>query len=122
MRLAFGVSALSGVAITRMLLSAFCFAALGIALGLVIADPDEISLINNFIITSMIFFCGSFFPIQNLPDIMQTVVAVLPLSIANSLLRLEVWNSQAAGKAAILAAMGLGFLLWGVRGIKQYDE
>ncbi|MGL5512552.1 MAG: ABC transporter permease, partial [Sporomusa sp.] len=120
--LAFGVPALSGAAIAGMVLSAFCFAALGIAIGLVVADPDEISLVNNFIITPMIFFCGSFFPIQNLPKIMQAIVAVLPLSYANSMLRLEVWNMQAAGHAAILAAMGCCLLLLGVRGLKQYSE
>jgi ABC-type multidrug transport system permease subunit len=120
--LAFGVPALSGIAITGLVLSAFCFAALGIALGLVIADPDEISLVNNFIITPMVFFCGSFFPIQNLPVFLQAVVSVLPLSIANSLMRQVVWNSQAAGNAAILALMGLSLLLWGARGLKKYSE
>lgn len=120
--LAFDVPGLSGIAVTGMLLSAVCFAALGIALGLVIADPDEISLVNNFIITPMIFFCGSFFPIQNLPGSMQAVVGVLPLSIANSMMRLEVWNVQAAVHASILAAMGLSLLLWSARRLEKYSE
>lgn len=119
---AFGVPALSGVAVTGMVLSAFCFAAFGIAAGLRIADPDEISLVNNFVITPMIFFCGSFFPVQNLPDMLQMLVSVLPLSIANSLIRLEFWSSAAAVKALILAAMGSGFLLWAVRSLKKYNE
>lgn len=120
--LAFGVPALSGAAVTGLCLSAFCFAAFGIAVGLMIGDADEISLVNNFIITPMIFFCGSFFPMQNLPEALRAVLAVLPLSIANNLLRLEAWTIQAAGGAAVLAAMGCGFLWWGVRGLKQYDE
>ena len=119
---AFGVPALSGVAVTGMVLSAFCFAAFGIAVGLRIADPDEISLVNNFVITPMIFFCGSFFPVQNLPDMLQMLVSALPLSIANSLIRLEFWSSAAAFKALILAAMGSGFLLWAVRSLKKYNE
>lgn len=119
---AFGVPALSGVAVTGMVLSAFCFAAFGIAAGLRIADPDEISLVNNFVITPMIFFCGSFFPVQNLPDMLQMLVSALPLSIANSLIRLEFWSSAAAFKALILAAMGSGFLLWAVRSLKKYNE
>lgn len=120
--LAFDVPALPGIAVTGMFLSAFCFAALGLAVGLSVDDPDEISLVNNFIITPMVFFCGSFFPIQNLPDILQTLLSALPLSIANHLIRLEAWSIGAAGQAAVLAAMGGGCLLWGVRGLKKYDE
>lgn len=120
--LAFAVPALSGIAVIAILLSAFFFAALGVALGLAIADPDDISLVNNFIITPMIFFCGSFFPVQNLPPALQTIVSVLPLSLANKLMRLPAWDSQAAGSTAILGLMGLGLLLWGARGLKNYSE
>lgn len=120
--LAFGVPPLSGIAVTALLLSAFCFSALGIVLGLAIADPDEISLVNNFLITPMIFFCGSFFPAQNLPASLQAVVAILPLSMANSLVRLNAWNSHAAGQAAALALLGLGLLLWGAGSLKKYSE
>lgn len=91
-------------------------------MGLAIADPDDISLVNNFIITPMIFFCGSFFPVQNLPPALQTIVSVLPLSLANKLMRLPAWDSQAAGSTAILGLMGLGLLLWGARGLKNYSE
>ncbi len=120
--LAFGVPPLSGIAMTGLLLSAFCFSALGIVLGLAIADPDEISLVNNFLITPMVFFCGSFFPVQNLPVFLQTIVALLPLSMANSLVRLTAWNGYAAVQAAALALTGLGLLLWGAWNLKKYSE
>ena len=43
-----------------ILLSAFCFGILGIAIGLWIKNPDALSSVINFIITPMTFFCGDF--------------------------------------------------------------
>ena len=75
-----------------ILLSAFCFGILGIAIGLWIKNPDALSSVINFIITPMTFFCGTFFPLYNLPDWLQIVVGILPLTLANNLLRTEVFS------------------------------
>ncbi|SDF45921.1 ABC transporter permease [Sporomusa acidovorans] len=117
----FDAPALSGIGIAGMFLTAFCFASLGMAVGLWVSDPDEISLVNNFLITPMIFFCGSFFPIKNLPVLIKSVVAVLPLSLANNLLRTEVWES-AAQHILLLSVAGIILLLGGVQMLKQYNE
>ena len=60
--LTFDAPGLSSVGMIGMVLSAFCFAALGLAIGLWVSDPDEISLVNNFIITPMTFFLRFIFP------------------------------------------------------------
>ena len=117
----FDAPALSGVGIAGMVLTAFCFASLGMTVGLWVSDPDEISLFNNFLITPMIFFCGSFFPIKNLPAMAKSVVAVLPLSLANTLLRTDTWES-AAQNIALLGMAGIVLLFGGVQILKQYNE
>lgn len=120
--LVFSVPALSLPGMLGLLLSAFSFSALGMAVGLRVTDPEEISLFNNFLITPMIFFCGSFFPIQNLPVAVKTIVAFLPLSLANSLLRTQGWGYDAALSATALLLIGL-LLLWAaVRMLENYSE
>lgn len=117
----FDAPALSVIGIAGMLLTAFCFASLGMAVGLWVSDPDEISLVNNFLITPMIFFCGSFFPIKNLPVLVKPVVSALPLSLANNLLRTEIWE-KAAQPILLLSIAGIVLLLGGVQMLKQYNE
>jgi ABC-type multidrug transport system permease subunit len=120
--LLFDAPGLSGIGIAGMFLTAFCFAAMGMAVGLWVSDPDEISLVNNFLITPMIFFCGSFFPVKNLPPLITSIVSILPLSLANALLRMDAWGLQAVQHALLLAAAGTVLLIGGVRMLRQYNE
>jgi ABC-type multidrug transport system permease subunit len=120
--LLFDAPGLSGIGIAGMFLTAFCFAAMGMAVGLWVSDPDEISLVNNFLITPMIFFCGSFFPVKNLPPLITSIVSILPLSLANALLRMDTWGLQAVQHALLLAAAGTVLLIGGVRMLRQYNE
>jgi ABC-type multidrug transport system permease subunit len=118
----FDVPGLSVIALCGMLLSAFFFAALGLVVGLWVADPDELSLVNNFMMMPMIFFGGSFFPVQNLPVMVREVVAVLPLSLVNGLLRLTAWDGAAVIKVLILGAFGCLMLLLATRKLFVYNE
>ncbi|MDU4960321.1 MAG: ABC transporter permease [Sporomusaceae bacterium] len=120
--LLFDAPPLAATGIAGMALAAFCFAAMGMAVGLWVSDPDEISLVNNFLITPMIFFCGSFFPLKNLPPAVAGVVGVLPLSLANSLVRTEVWNAAAVQNALLLGAAGLLLLTGAVSMLRRYNE
>lgn len=88
----FDVPMLSFAGLLGIFLSAICFGVLGIAIGLWIKNPDALSSVINFIITPMTFFCGSFFPLHNLPLWLQKIVGVLPLTLANNLLRAETFN------------------------------
>lgn len=83
----FDVPMLSIAGLVGIFLSSICFGVLGIAIGLWIKNPDALSSVINFIITPMTFFCGTFFPLHNLPLWLQKVVGILPLTLANNLLR-----------------------------------
>lgn len=118
----FSVPLLSAAAVIAMVLSAFFFAALGLVVGLWVNDPDELSLVNNFIMTPMIFFGGSFFPVEHLPVLVREVVMVLPLSLVNSLLRLTVWNETVILKMLLLSAFAGLMLLLATRRLSAYNE
>lgn len=118
----FSVPLLSAAAVLAMVLAAFFFAALGLVVGLWVNDPDELSLVNNFIMTPMIFFGGSFFPVEHLPVLVRDVVTVLPLSLVNSLLRVTVWNEAAILKMLLLSGFACLILLLATRRLSAYNE
>lgn len=118
----FAVPPLSVAALGAMVLSAFFFAALGLVVGLWVSDPDELSLVNNFIMTPMIFFGGSFFPVEQLPVFVRDVVAVLPLSLVNGLLRQNVWDEMAILKVLLLSVFVFVMLLLATNRLNAYNE
>ena len=105
-----------------ILLSAFCFGILGIAIGLWIKNPDALSSVINFIITPMTFFCGTFFPLYNLPDWLQIVVGILPLTLANNLLRTEVFSMYSLLDMIYLIIITLILLVISRHQLKNYNE
>jgi ABC-type polysaccharide/polyol phosphate export permease len=120
--LIFAVPGLNGAALCGVILAAFFFAALGLVVGLWVAEPDDLSLVNNFLITPMIFFGGSFFPEQHFPVFVRELIAILPLSLVNSLLRLPVWEEAALLKAAGLLVFSCLMLWLGARKLALYSE
>lgn len=109
----FDVPMLSLAGIIGILLSAVCFGVLGIVVGLWIKNPDALSSVMNFIIMPMTFFCGTFFPINNLPHWLNIIVSVLPLTTANNLLRAEVLDFAAIQNIIILIITVIILFLFG---------
>ena len=118
----FDVPMLSLAGILGIFLSAICFGVLGIAIGLWIKNPDALSSVINFIIMPMTFFCGTFFPLNNLPSWLQNIVGFLPLTLANNLLRAERFAMQSA--VDIICLLGIIVVLFslGVYQLKNYHE
>ena len=96
-----------------LVLTAFCFAAFGVAVGLSIRGQEQFSVIINFFITPMTFFCGSFFPIANLPEIVQRLVSLLPLAHTNALLQADGWDGGALSSFVVLARLTTRPAGWG---------
>lgn len=105
-----------------VILSALCFGALGIAVGLWVDNPDALSMVVNCVITPMTFFCGSFFPLTKLPEWLQAIVGVLPLSLSNTLLRADGWSGEAISAAILLSLTTLCSFGLGVWKLKTYSE
>jgi len=71
-----------------------CFLVIGIVGGMMVNEADEISQVNNFIITPMVFFSGSFFLLTQLPDWLSSLTAFLPIVSINKLLRSPNWTND----------------------------
>lgn len=118
----FDVPMLSLAGLLGILLSAICFGVLGIAIGLWIKNPDALSSVINFIITPMTFFCGSFFPLDNLPIWLQSIVSILPLTLANNLLRTELFTGDSFIDMGYLMVITLVLFSVGMYQLKNYYE
>lgn len=120
--IAFGAPTLRWEGILGLVLSALCFGALGIAVGLWVDNPDALSMVINCIITPMTFFCGSFFPVEKLPEGVRFVAAYLPLTLSNQLLRAQGWTADVLWAAGALAVLALLAFYLGVRRLEVYSE
>ena len=121
-RIVFGVGELTIMGVIGVVLGASCFSAMGTVAGLVVKQPDDVSLINNLFITPMVFFGGAFFPLQNLPPWLAIVAGILPIGAVNTLLRAPGWDSSVLAAAAILAALTVCFFSWSLWLYHRYSE
>ena len=118
----FGAGVLGSTGIIGVLLGALCFSAMGTVVGLLVKHPDDVSLVNNFFITPMTFFGGSFFPLQNLPTGVGTIAGLFPIGSLNLLIRSPSWNGDSLAAAGILVALTGIFFSWSVWLYSRYSE
>ncbi len=62
-----------------LILGPMLFAALGMLVGTVTKNPETAGVIGNIVTFPMMFLAGTFFPISQMPDYLQTFAHVLPL-------------------------------------------
>jgi len=114
-RMAFDMqSVLTPMAFVLMAAGAFAFTALGMFVGILVKDPEGATAIANAIGFPMMFLSGSFFPIEIMPDYLQAVASVLPLTYLNSGLRdtMVYFNDASAlVNLAIVIVCGVIFFL-----------
>jgi ABC-type multidrug transport system permease subunit len=118
----FGVGSLSLIGALGILLGSFCFASMGMVVGMLVKNPDDVSLVNNFFITPMIFFGGSFFPLQNLPPWLAALATIFPIGTLNTLLRALTWNANTLWAASTLALLTGCFFGWSGWLYRRYSE
>ena len=70
-----------------MLLNGMTFAALGILSAIVASSHGDIARFSTFFILPMTFLCNTFFPLERVPDFIQVLISILPLTHASSSLR-----------------------------------
>jgi ABC-2 type transport system permease protein len=114
--------ALSLIFISAWLLNCFFSASLGVIVGLISRSHDDAASFTNFFIMPMAFFSGTFFPVEEMPWIIQKLILILPLTHVNYLLRHPVWSPEAVIAFAVIAGYGLVCFLVGVLLIRRYDE
>ncbi len=65
-----------------MVLSAFCFSALGAFVSVAVREVFEAMTLSNFFRFPMLFLCGVFFPLEALPTLLKPIAFLLPLTYA----------------------------------------
>lgn len=69
------------------LLVGLCFASLGLIMTALAPGYDFFMYYFTLVITPMVLLCGVFFPVEQLPPLLQTVSSILPLTHAINLAR-----------------------------------
>ncbi len=87
-----------------ILLNSFLFAALAVMLAMVVKSHADQSLLTNFVITPMAFLGGTFFPIDRLPDWLQSILSLLPLTHAATAIRHAALGKSVNGFSLLLLA------------------
>ena len=65
----------------------FCFGGMGLVMNAVSPSYDFFLYYFTLVITPMVLLCGVFFPVSQLPEVVQSVSAWLPLTHAIDLVR-----------------------------------
>ncbi|MBM7854891.1 Nod factor-specific ABC transporter NodJ protein [Desulfohalotomaculum tongense] len=98
-----------------MFLNCLVFSSLGFLVALKIKSHPDMARFNNFVITPMIFICGTFFSLDRVPEIMRHVINVLPLTPASQGLRAVALGGEIPLWApAVQIAYLLLFTGWGL--------
>ncbi|MBI5582189.1 MAG: ABC transporter permease [Deltaproteobacteria bacterium] len=122
-----GLVARSGFHLTplfvlTLLLNCFLFANMGVLIGMITKTHEDTSTYANFFILPMVFFSGTFFPIDRMPVVLQAVVLCLPLTHTNILIRKTVLDAEGLTAVLVMAAYAVLFFILGSRKIKNYSE
>ena len=70
-----------------VMLTGFCFGGMGLTMNAISPSYDFFLYYFTLVITPMVLLCGVFFPVSQLPPILQTLSAWLPLTHAIDLAR-----------------------------------
>lgn len=92
-----------------IILGIFIFLCLGFCLGSIAKTQQAVMAVGNIFIFPQIFLSGVFFPIDSMPELVQPIARVLPLSFVSTAMR-EI-ASSGASLLAILPSL-LGIAVW----------
>jgi ABC-type polysaccharide/polyol phosphate export permease len=94
-----------------IILNSFLFSSLAVALAMVVKSHADQSLLTNFVITPMAFLGGTFFPLDRVPEVVQILLNLLPLTHAATAIRSAALGGEVKLFSMVLLA-GLGMLLF----------
>ncbi len=92
-----------------VLLGTLVFLNLGFCLGSVAKTQQAVMAVGNIVIFPQIFLSGVFYPIESMPDLIQPIAYMLPLSYVSTAMR-DIANEGATLMAITPSLIGIG--LW----------
>ena len=108
--------------ILALLLNCLVFAAFGVIVGMKSRSHEDTATFTNFFIMPMAFFCGTFFPVEEMPWFLRDIIKALPLTHSNHLLRYPAWNLANLGSLAVLLGYAALCLAVGTIIVRRYSE
>jgi ABC-2 type transport system permease protein len=116
-KLVFNVRVVPSAAVLLLIFAGtVCFTGMGMLIARFVKDSDAASVAASVITIPMIFLSGTFIPIETMPDYLQTLAKVLPLTYLCNGLRdamLYADNTAALYKMAVVLLIGIIFLIIG---------
>ncbi|MGM9605898.1 MAG: ABC transporter permease [Oscillospiraceae bacterium] len=95
-----------------MLLNGLAFSALGVTAAIVAKTHGDIARFSSFVILPMTFLCNTFFPLDRVPEFIQVLISILPLTHASSSLRsLAYGGAPSLLSLAVLAIYAVVFMI-----------
>lgn len=91
-----------------IVLMGFCFTGMALVMNALSPNYDFFMYYFTLVITPMVLLCGVFYPVDQLPPLLQTVSAVLPLTHGIELVRPLIQGEAPRGIAGHVAAL-LGY-------------
>jgi ABC-2 type transport system permease protein len=73
--------------VLTLTLTCFLFAAMGLVVAMLIDSHEEMANFTTYVLLPMSFLCATFFSLDRLPLVLQTVIEMLPLTHATYALR-----------------------------------
>ncbi len=89
-----------------VMLGTFIFLCLGFCLGSVAKTQQAVMAVGNIVIFPQIFLSGVFYPIESMPELIQPIAKILPLSFVSTAMR-EIANNGANLLSILPSLMGI---------------
>lgn len=93
-----------------VILGTFIFLNLGFCLGSIAKTQQAVMAVGNIVIFPQIFLSGVFYPIESMPELIQPIAKLLPLSFVSTAMR-DIANEGASFLAIIPSLLGIGVWL-----------
>ncbi len=105
-----------------LLLNCLVFAAFGVIVGMKSRSHEDTATFTNFFIMPMAFFCGTFFPVDEMPWLVRDIIKILPLTHTNHLLRFPTWSLANLESLGILVGFAVLCLVVAIVIVRRYSE
>ncbi len=103
-------------------LHTFLFSTLGVTMAMVVRDHGSQATVNTFVITPMIFLCGTFFPVEKLPAFFKAIVHFMPLTYSTKVIRASLTGGTIDYLyLAVIAGFALTFFVTALWSVKRVE-
>jgi len=115
---------LDAISLLMVAMASLTFTGLGMIIARFVKDPDGADAAANAITFPMMFLSGTFFPLSQMPQFLQAIATVLPLTYVNEGLRAAMifgQSQQAIFNTVLITALGLASIAVG-SAITKWEE